>query len=188
MGALIQTGHIDGVAFIGTASSAAGLFKGAPNPQKLHIMYKGEAKDTAIILPDADLEVAVSRCASGMTSFNGQRCTAIKMIWVHDSLAENFTKQLAESIDALKLGMPWEGGVKITPLCEDTKPSYIKELIEDAVSKGAHIVNNGGKCYKSLCTHTIVGPVTEDMRIWHEEQFGPPTPVAFYSDIQAPID
>ncbi|KAK4182485.1 aldehyde dehydrogenase [Podospora australis] len=172
MGALIETGKIDAVAFIGTASSA-----------------KGEAKDAAILLPDADLEVAVESCVSGMTSFNGQRCTAIKMIWVHMSQAEKFISQLAEKIDSLKIGMPWEEGVKITPLCEDTKPGYIKELIEDALEKGAHIVNKtGGKCFKTLCALSILAPVNDKMRIWHEEQFGPVTPVAVYEDVQEAID
>jgi len=151
-------------------------------------MYEGEAKDAAILLPDADLDLAVDSCASGMTSFNGQRCTAIKMIWVHQSQAEEFLKRLAEKIDALKLGMPWDESVKITPLCEDSKPAYVKELIVDALNKGAHIVNKGGKCYKTLCTLSILAPVNKHMKIWDEEQFGPVTPVAVYTDIQEPID
>jgi glyceraldehyde-3-phosphate dehydrogenase (NADP+) len=188
MGALVATGRIDAVAFIGTASSARGLFKGAANPQRLRVMYEGEAKDAAIVLPDADLDVAVDSCASGMTSFNGQRCTAIKMIWVHESQAQEFLKKLSDKIDSLKLGMPWDDSVKITPLYEDSKPVYVKELIVDALNKGAHIVNNGGKCYKTLCTLSILAPVTKHMKIWDEEQFGPVTPVAIYADVQEPIE
>ncbi|KAL2022457.1 hypothetical protein VTK56DRAFT_5286 [Thermocarpiscus australiensis] len=188
MGGLVGTGRVDGVAFIGTASSAKGLLQGAPNPQRLRVMYEGEAKDAAILLPDADLKVAIDSCASGMTSFNGQRCTAIKMIWVHQSQAEEFLKGLAQKIDSFKLGMPWEDGVKITPLCEDTKPEYVRELIVDALSKGAHIVNQGGKCFKTLCALTVLAPANKHMKIWHEEQFGPVTPVAVYTDIQEPID
>ncbi|KAK1758086.1 aldehyde dehydrogenase [Echria macrotheca] len=189
MGALVGTGRIDAVAFIGTASSAKGLLKGAPNPQRLRVMYEGEAKDAAILLPDADLEVAVDSCVSGMTSFNGQRCTAIKMIWVHESQAGDFLAKLSDKIDSLVPGMPWDENAKITPLCEDSKPIYIKQLIEDALAKGAHIVNKtGGKCFKTLCTLSILAPVNKDMKIWSEEQFGPVTPVAVYSDIQEPID
>ncbi|KAK4234377.1 aldehyde dehydrogenase [Achaetomium macrosporum] len=189
MGALVGTGRIDAVAFIGTASSAKGLLKGAPNPQRLRVMYEGEAKDAAILLPDADISVAVDSCVSGMTSFNGQRCTAIKMIWVHHSQAEPFLSQLASKIDSLVPGMPWDENVKITPLCEDTKPGYIRELITDALAKGAHIVNGtGGRCYRTLCTLSILAPVNKHMKIWSEEQFGPVTPVAVYSDVQEPID
>lgn len=188
MGALVGTGRIDAVAFIGTASSARSLLKGAPNPQRLHVMYEGEAKDSAILLPDADLGVAVDSCVTGMSSFNGQRCTAIKMIWVHQSQAEEFIKRLAEKVDSLKLGMPWDESVKITPLCQDSKPAHVKELIIDALNKGAHIVNNGGKCFKTLCALSILAPANKHMKIWHEEQFGPVTPVAIYSDIQEPID
>jgi glyceraldehyde-3-phosphate dehydrogenase (NADP+) len=189
MGALVQTGRIDAVTFIGTASSARGLLKGASNPQRLRVMYEGEAKDATILLPDADLKVAIDSCASGMTSFNGQRCTAIKMIWVHSSHAEEFLKGLADKIDSLKLGMPWDPTVKITPLCEDTKPAYIKELIIDALRKGARIINkSGGKCYKTLCSLSILAPATKRMKIWAEGQFGPVTPVAIYDDIQEAID
>jgi glyceraldehyde-3-phosphate dehydrogenase (NADP+) len=116
MGALIQTGRIDCVAFIGTANSAKGLLKGAPNPQRLRVMHEGEAKDAAILLPDADLQTAIDSCASGMTSFNGQRCTAIKMIWVPSSLAPAFITGLVHKIDSLPLGVPWEADAKITPL------------------------------------------------------------------------
>lgn len=189
MGALMGTGRVDAVAFIGTASSAKGMLQGASNPQRLRVMYEGEAKDAAILLPDADLDVAVESCASGMTSFNGQRCTAIKMIWVHESQAEEFIKRLSEKIDSLTLGMPWDESVKITPLCEDSKPAYVKELIEDALNHGAHIVNKmGGKCFKTLCALTILAPANKHMRIWNEEQFGPVTPIAVYSDIQEPIE
>ncbi|KAL2197066.1 aldehyde dehydrogenase [Corynascus similis CBS 632.67] len=189
MGALVETGRVDAVAFIGTASSAKGLLKGAPNPQRLRVMYEGEAKDAAILLPDADIAAAVDGCASGMTSFNGQRCTAFKMIWVHQSQAEAFLEQLAAKIDGLPTGMPWDDGVKVTPLCEDTKPGYVRDLISDALANGAHIVNRtGGRCYKTLCSLSILAPVNKHMRIWSEEQFGPVTPVAIYSDIQEPID
>ena len=189
MGPLIQTGHIDALAFIGRAVSAKGLLSQAANPQSLHLMYKGEARDTAIILLDADLKVAIDSCPSGMSSFNGQRCTAIKMIWVPRTLAEQFIKGLAEKIDSLPMGMPWDEKTKITPLCEDTKPGYIKDLITAALSKGAHIVNSmGGNCWRTLCALTVLAPANHHMKIWNEEQFGPVTPVAVYDDIQEPLD
>jgi glyceraldehyde-3-phosphate dehydrogenase (NADP+) len=173
MGAPIQSRRIDAVAFIGTANSAKGMLKGATNPRRLRVMYEGEAKNVAILLPDADLEIAIESCASGMSSFNGQRCTATKMIWVHSPQAEEFLKGLAKKIDSLKLGMPWDDTVKITPLCKDSKATYIKELVEGALSHGAHIVNDGGKCFKTLCTLSILASATKRVGVWHEEQFGP---------------
>jgi len=76
------------------------------------------------------------------------------------------------------MGMPWEAGVSITPLPEPDKPAYLQALIEDAVSKGAKIINKrGGKHDRSLVAPTILYPVNKSMRVYHEEQFGPLIPV-----------
>jgi glyceraldehyde-3-phosphate dehydrogenase (NADP+) len=90
-------------------------------------------QDCAILLPDADVAVAAKQCASGAFSFNGQRCTAIKLIFVPESLAAQFVPKFVEAVDELKIGMPWDEGVKITPLCEDGKPDGIKDFIENAL-------------------------------------------------------
>src|SRR5437763_1004601 len=92
-----------------------------------------EAKNPAIILSDADLDLAVRECTLGTLSFNGQRCTAIKLIFVHRSLFEPFSQRFADAVGRLKVGMPWEEGVQITPLPEEGKPQWLKELVEEAV-------------------------------------------------------
>lgn len=67
------------------------------------------------------------------------------------------------------MGLPWEEGVKITPLPEEGKPGYLQELIEDAVSKGAKIVNpRGGKTDRTFVAPSVVYPVNHNMRIYHE--------------------
>jgi glyceraldehyde-3-phosphate dehydrogenase (NADP+) len=86
----------------------------------------------------------------------------------------------------LKVGLPWEEGVKITPLPEPSKPAYLESLIDDAVSKGAHVVNSGaggGTLAGALFTPAVVFPVSPSMRIFTEEQFGPVVPIAPYDDV-----
>lgn len=186
---LMESGKIDYLAFVGRSSSATALVKKHPEPHRLHVILQMDSKDCAILLEDADLDVAAEACTSGAFSFNGQRCTAIKLVWVHESRAAEFVNKFAEKVDALKVGMPWDEGVKITPLCEDGKPEVIKDYIENALQHGAHVLNkNGARFYKSLVTPTIVGPVTKDMKLWHDEQFGPVSPVAVYKDISEPLD
>jgi glyceraldehyde-3-phosphate dehydrogenase (NADP+) len=112
----------------------------------------------------------------GSTTFNGQRCTAIKMIFVHASVADAFIAKLKEKVAALKAGLPWLPGTLITPLPEPGKIDFLQSLVEDAVSKGAAVVNadlGGGLIYGNIFVPAIVAPVTESMRLWHEEQFGP---------------
>ena len=77
-------------------------------------------------------------------------------------------------------------GVQITPLPEHKKPQYLLDLIADGVSKGAAVVNTkygGGDLYGSLMRPAVVYPVTSDMRLWHEEQFGPVIPIAVYNNL-----
>ena len=83
--------------------------------------------------------------------------------------------------------MPWENTL-LTPLPEPNKPAYIKALIDDAVKKGAKIINKrGGKMKKNYVYPAILYPVKSNMDVYKEEQFGPVIPVLSFSDIEEPI-
>ena len=185
---LMETGKIDVLAFIGSSRVANIIRKSHPKPNRLRACLGLEAKNPAIILPDADIEVAASECISGSLSFNGQRCTALKIIFVHESIATSFLELYKEKLSKLKYGMPWDEKVMLTPLPEQNKPAYLKELIDDAILNGAQIINeNGGQNFLSFNYPAVLFPVNEKMRVWHEEQFGPVIPIATFSDINEPI-
>jgi glyceraldehyde-3-phosphate dehydrogenase (NADP+) len=185
---IMESGNVDVFAFIGTSRVANIIRKAHPKPNRLRACLGLEAKNPAIILPDADLEIAATECITGSLSFNGQRCTALKMIFVHEQIADAFLKLYTEKLSKLKYGMPWEDKVMLTPVPEENKPGYLQALIEDAKEKGAKIVNtNGGDQYLSFCYPAVLFPVNNKMRVWHEEQFGPVVPVATFSDINEPI-
>jgi len=89
----------------------------------------------------------------------------------------------------LKYGMPWEDGVSLTPLPEPQKPAYLKEVIDDAIAKGAQVVNeNGGQTKESFVFPAVVYPVTKEMKLYTEEQFGPVIPIVTFDDIEEPIN
>lgn len=186
---LMETGKIDVLAFIGSSRVANIIRKSHPKPNRLRACLGLEAKNPAIILPDADIEVAASECISGSLSFNGQRCTALKIIFVHESIATSFLELYKEKLSKLKYGMPWDEKVMLTPLPEQNKPAYLKELIDDAILNGAQIINeNGGQNFLSFNYPAVLFPVNEKMRVWHEEQFGPVVPIATFKDIEEPIN
>lgn len=188
VGALMETGQIDVFAFIGTNRGANDLKKLHPKPHRLKAILGLDAKNPAIVMPDADLEVAVNECASGTLSFNGQRCTAIKVIFVHRSIAEPFLERLADKVNALVSGVPWKDGVNLTPLPEPGKTEYLKELVDDALKNGAKIVNvGGGRIEHTFFSPAILYPVTNTMRVYSEEQFGPVIPVVPYEEIDEAI-
>jgi glyceraldehyde-3-phosphate dehydrogenase (NADP+) len=186
---LMASGRVDVLGFIGTHKVADALRAIHPRPHRLRCVLGLDAKNPAIVLPDADLELAVEECLSGALSFNGQRCTALKIIFVHRSIAQDFIKGMAAGIAALPCGVPWQEGVAITALPEPEKPEYLEGLLTDAKAHGAQVVNEGGgsRC-GSFFFPALLYPVTPKMRVYHEEQFGPVVPVVVYDDIKETID
>jgi glyceraldehyde-3-phosphate dehydrogenase (NADP+) len=186
---IMKTGKIDVLALIGNSRSANALQEQHPKSNRLRLVLGLEAKNPAIILPDADLDLTVDECIAGTLSFNGQRCTALKVIYVHEDIREEFNRRFVEKVDKLKFGNPWEKGVQLTPLPEPGKPDYIQELLDDAVEKGARVLNRkGGKRTENFIWPAILFPVTKDMRAYKEEQFGPIIPVLSFKDIKEPLD
>ncbi|MCO6164117.1 NADP-dependent glyceraldehyde-3-phosphate dehydrogenase [Flavobacterium sp. NRK F7] len=186
---IMKSGLVTVLSLIGNSKSAIALQDLHPNKNKLRLILGLEAKNPAIILPDANLDLAVSECITGSLSFNGQRCTALKVIYVHESIAEEFNKRFAAKVDALKFGNPWEENVFLTPLPEPDKPDYIQELIDDAKAHGAKIINErGGERMENYIFPAVLFPVNKAMRVYHEEQFGPVVPILTFKDIQEPLD
>ena len=186
---IMKSGKVSVLALIGNSKSAIALQDQHPNKNRLRLVLGLEAKNPAIILPDADLDLAIQECVAGTLSFNGQRCTALKILYVHESIAAEFNKRFSEKVDALPFGNPWEKGVLLTPLPEKEKPAYIQELIDDATSKGAKILNKkGGEHSENYIFPAVLFPVNKEMRVYHEEQFGPVIPVLSFKDIQEPLN
>ncbi|WP_019038065.1 NADP-dependent glyceraldehyde-3-phosphate dehydrogenase [Psychroflexus tropicus] len=182
---IMKTGKIDVLALIGNSKSAIALQDQHPYKNRLRLILGLEAKNPAIVLPSADLDLAIEECINGTLSYNGQRCTALKIVYVHEDIKEEFNKRFSKRVDELKFGQPWEDGVKLTPLPEPGKPAYIQELIDDAKEKGAKILNEkGGKTTENYIYPAVLYPVTESMRVYQEEQFGPVIPVKSFNDIQ----
>ena len=186
---LMTSGKIDVLALIGSSRVADSLKKQHPKSNRLRAILGLDAKNLAIVLSDAEMDNTIKEVVMGTLSFNGQRCTALKIIYVHRSIADAFVNKLSEAVDKLKLGMPWDEKVQITPLPEPGKPAYLKELIDDAKEHGAKVANaNGEQVVGALVHPTVLYPVNNNMRIFSEEQFGPVIPVVPFDDIEEPID
>jgi len=208
---LMETGKIDGLAFIGGSSAADQLIHAHPYPHRLKVFLQLEAKNMGILLKDvfegsndnaAVLDNAVAESVLGSLSYNGQRCTALKLFFVPTQFASTFVDKLVTRIEALPVGLSWQthgddgdgsspssNYSLITPLPNPGRIEYMQSLIEDAVGKGARIVNeNGGNVVggpeSTLMVPAVLYPVTPDMKIYHEEQFGPIVPVATYDDLE----
>lgn len=186
---IMQTGKVDVLALIGNSKSANALQEQHPKSNRLRLVLGLEAKNPAVVLPDANLDLSVNECIAGTLSFNGQRCTALKVVYVHEDVKDPFLNKFCTAVDALAFGNPWDEGVKLTPLPEPGKSDYIQELIDDALAKGAKILNKkGGQRYDNYIWPAVLYPVTKDMRVYQEEQFGPVIPVVSFEEISEPLD
>jgi glyceraldehyde-3-phosphate dehydrogenase (NADP+) len=186
---IMKTGMVDVLALIGNSTSANAIQANHPQKNRLRLVLGLEAKNPGIVLPDADLDLAINECISGATSFNGQRCTALKILYVHEDIVTKFNKRFAEKVDGLKFGNPWEKDAKLTPLPEPEKPAYIQGLIDDAILKGAKIINKkGGETTENYIFPAVLYPVSKDSRVFEEEQFGPVIPIVSFKNIQEPLD
>jgi len=185
---IMKTGEIDVLALIGHSSSAVSLQDQHPNKNRLRLVLGLEAKNPGIILPDADLDHTIKECISGTLSYNGQRCTALKVLYVHESIVDEFNRRFSKAVDELQYGMPWEDTF-LTPLPEPSKPAYLQELIKDAKANGAKVLNKkGGQLSENYSYPAVMYPVTEKMKLYHEEQFGPVIPIISYKEIDEPLD
>ncbi len=185
---LISSGKIDVLAFIGSSSAADTLKSKHPKPHRLRGVLGLEAKNAGIVLADADLESSVNECVLGSLSYNGQRCTALKILFLHNTILKPFIDLFIKKIETLPFGMPWVPNVSITPLPEPKKVEYLTQLVEDAVNLGSKVVNkSGGMVNKTFFYPAVLYPVNSDMRVYKEEQFGPVIPIVSFDNIEEPL-
>lgn len=129
-------------------------------------------KSSIVILNDADIDFAVDTAAFGVFTHQGQICMAGSKVIVEEGIYEQFAAKFTEKVKTLKAGDPLDPSNKIGPLIEQSQCGFIDGLIEDAVKKGAKILtgySHEGCFYQA----TLLQDVTSDMRIFHEEVFGP---------------
>ena len=131
-------------------------------------------KDACIVCDDADLELASTAIIKGGFSYSGQRCTAVKIVFAVESIAEELLTKMKAKMANLTVGHP-ENNCDITAVIHRKSADYIEGLVMDAKVKGAVLIDEyrreGNLIYPLILDH-----VTEDMRIHWEEPFGPVLP------------
>jgi len=183
VGPIMESGLVDVLAFIGSAKTARILLRQHPRPNRLRSVLGLGAKNTALVLRDADLDAAAAEIVSGALTFNGQRCTAIKLVLAERPIAEALVERVAEGVARVRVGMPWEDGVTVTPMPDPAHLDYLETLVSDAQELGARIVNEGGgRRAATILTPAVLYPVTSAMELYRVEQFGPLLPIGVFDE------
>ena len=137
-----------------------------------------------IVFDDADLDAAAAGAIVSKYRNNGQTCVCANRIYVQDSVYDAFAAKLAEKVRALKVGKGTDPGVVLGPLIDDAAVTKVEEHVADAVAKGAKVAL-GGKRHAlggRFFEPTILTGVTKEMKVSHEETFGPVAPLFRFKD------
>jgi len=172
------------VSFTGSSSVGRHIAQLA-GPKPLHLELGGNA--AAIVLADADLDLAVGKSVVGAFKNAGQRCDAISRVLVEEPVYEAFVEKALEEARQWPVGDPRADGTEVGPLVNPNAAETVHRLVEDAVAKGARIVMGGGleDCYHEP---TVLVDVPLDAEIVWEETFGPVLTVLRVADFDAALE
>lgn len=160
----------------------------APDLKRVTLELGGN--DPAIVLDDADPSAVAEAIFHGAFINNGQVCSAVKRVYVHEALYDDVVEGLAEQARTIKVGEGNEEDVKLGPINNEPQYERVKELVADALGHGATAVTGGKAMDRSgyFFEPTILAGLSDGTRIVDEEQFGPALPVISYRDVTDAVD
>lgn len=132
-----------------------------------------------IVFDDADLASAVEGALASKFRNTGQTCVCANRIFVQDGVYEKFSKMLADRVSQMKVGNGLEDGNLQGPLIDMKAVEKVEEHIADALEKGAKVLTGGKRHEKGgqFFQPTVLAGVTTEMKVTHEETFGPVAPL-----------
>lgn len=175
-----------------TGSTAVGkilLKQCADSVKKVSMELGGNAP--FIVFDDADIDKAVEGAIASKYRNAGQTCVCANRFFIQESVYEEFIHKFIIAVKTQKIGNGLEAGVTIGPLVEEKAVQFVEDIVKDATAKGANILC-GGKRYKSddslIYEPTVLTEVSTDMKVFHEEIFGPVAPIFKFKSESEVID
>lgn len=180
---LVQS-DINLIWFTGSTKVGKELYKIAAD-KFIKVILEMGGSNPAIIFEDADIDGAIKKIYSGRFDVCGQVCDAIKRLIVHESIFDKVVEKLKKEAETKIVGDPENPKTDVSCLVAKRQLDLLKDQVENAVSKGAKIIT-GGKSPDNLegayYLPTILTNIKPDMRVWHEEVFGPVLPIVSFND------
>jgi aldehyde dehydrogenase (NAD+) len=168
-----------------TGGVAVGKYIAAKAVYKRQVLELG-GNDPIIVMEDADIEEAAALAASGSYKNSGQRCTAVKRILVHASVADDFVERLVARTRAVKYGDPLDPGNDMGTVIDEPAAREFESRVNAAMGRGAKVLA-GHVRRGALYAPTVVDQVVPDMQLVKEETFGPVSPVIRFASIDEAI-
>jgi len=179
---LIESDFVKAVSITGSVRAGRTVGSQAGNKIKKSVLELG-GSDPFIILKDANIDSAVKGAISGRLGNCGQVCIGAKRFIVHEDVLEEFSKKITEAVKLRKIGDPLDTSTQIGPMVNDKAVEDMLKFIDDAIKKGAVLQTGGKKLERqgSYFEPAVLTDVTQDMKVFNEEAFGPIIPIISFS-------
>ncbi|WP_404481886.1 aldehyde dehydrogenase family protein [Novosphingobium sp. BL-52-GroH] len=180
---------VDKIAFTGSTQTGRAIVDASRGNLKRITLELG-GKSPVVILPDADLDLAIAGAANAIFFNAGQVCVAGSRAYVHASIYDRVMAGLSDHAQALQLGHGLNPGTQMGPLVSVQQATRVEGFIAAARSSGADIVAGGERrgAFGTFISPTVIGNVTPNMDVVREEIFGPVLVVQPYEDIEAVVE
>lgn len=177
------------VSFTGSVPTGVKIMEtAAKNVTKVSLELGGKAP--AIVMADANIDLAVEAIKNSRVINNGQVCNCAERVYVHKSIEKEFTQKLIEAMSATTYGDPLKEDVDMGPLINEAAISHVQSLVDSAKESGATIASGGKASSRTdgfYYEPTVITNVKQDMRIIKEEIFGPVLPVVTFETFDEAI-
>ena len=180
---MLTNEHAEIVSF--TGGVPIGKYIAAKAVYKRQILELG-GNDPIIVMDDADVGKAAELAAGGSYKNSGQRCTAVKRMFVHEKVAEAFTEALLAKTQSWAYGDPLDPKVDMGTVIDEQAARLFERRVNDAVAQGARL-RHGNKRDGASYSPTLIDWVKGEMEVVREETFGPVSPVLTFKDIDDAI-
>ncbi len=170
-----------------TGSTPAGRSIGSIAGEMLKpVVLELGGSDPFVVMPSADIEKAAQVAVTARVQNNGQSCIAAKRFIVHADVFDAFAEQFVARMQALRVGDPMDETTDIGPLANEQGVLDVEEFMSDAVGRGARVLCGGARVDRPgwFYPATVVTDITPEMRIYHEEIFGPVAQLYRVGDVE----
>lgn len=172
--AIMASGAVRKISFTGSTAVGKTLMRNAAETMKKISMELG-GNAPYIVFDDADIDAAVKGAIANKFRNTGQVCVSVNRFFIQDGIYDRFVSQLAEEVNKLKTGNGMDEGVVVGPLINQAAVEKVEEHVKDAQAKGGRIVAGGARheLGGNFWQPTVIADASEEMKLAHEETFGP---------------
>jgi acyl-CoA reductase-like NAD-dependent aldehyde dehydrogenase len=178
--ALVEHPDVAMITFTGSPAVGWGI-RGRAAQKKVSLELGNNSP--VIIEPDGDWEAAAAKIRIAGFSHAGQSCISTQRVYVHRSLLDAFVARLAEEVSTLVVGAPLDEATEVSALISPGETERVRSWVDDAVAAGARVAVGGKADGQGILQPTVLVDVTPDMKVCHDEVFGPVVGVAAYDDL-----